>query len=190
MVDELEVFVQMDHTNIPAIANLATAHVLRFESTQDRSHLDRAIALCQEGLNSGLPMEDATAATMWDTLGHAYTYNTPLKNYDRALVYFGRGAALTPNNPIINMHIGATYLNLGNVDMAFRFLEEAKNGEQPEPYKFLAYAYAMKGDMKDAIANLTKYMSLEPNDVDIVKEKRDLDKWKAQLAQPQNPSQG
>ena len=189
MVDELEKFVQMDDTNMVAIANLATAHLLRFEATQDRSHVDRAIALCELGLNSGEPTEDAVTATMWDTLGHAYTYNTPVKSYEKALVFFQRGLALTSNNPMINMHVGATYLNLGNVDMAFHFLENAKNGDLPEPYKFLAYAYAKRGQIKEAVDNMTKYMTLQPNDLDAPREKRDLDTWKAQL-QPQTPSQG
>jgi predicted Zn-dependent protease len=163
--------------------------LLRFEATQDRSHLDRAIALCQEGLNSGLTMEDVTKASMWDTLGHAYTYNTPVKNYDRAMVFFQRGLTLTPNNPMIEMHMGGTYFEMGNLDMAFRFLEAAREGNQPEPYKFLAYVYARKGQMKEAVDSLTKYMALQPNDIDAAKEKRDLDNWKAQL-QSQNTSQG
>jgi Tfp pilus assembly protein PilF len=189
MVDQLEAFIQMDKTNAPTFANLASAHLLRFEATQDRSHLDRAIALCQEGLNSGLTMEDVTKASMWDTLGHAYTYNTPVKNYDRAMVFFQRGLTLTPNNPMIEMHMGGTYFEMGNLDMAFRFLEAAREGNQPEPYKFLAYVYARKGQMKEAVDSLTKYMALQPNDIDAAKEKRDLDNWKAQL-QSQNTSQG
>ncbi|HEY6328230.1 MAG TPA: hypothetical protein VI756_02760, partial [Blastocatellia bacterium] len=189
MVDELEKYVKMEPTNMVAIANLASAHLLRFEATQDRSHVDRAIALCEEGLDSGEEMDDALMSTMWDTLGHAYTYNTPVKSYDRALVFFQRGLALTPNNPMITMHVGAAYLNMGNIDMAFHFLESAKGADLPEDYKMLAYAYAKRGQIKEAVANLTKYMSLVPNDVDAAREERDLKTWQTQI-DGQNTSPG
>jgi tetratricopeptide (TPR) repeat protein len=177
-IDELERCIEKDPTNLIAINNLTSVHLLRFESGKDRADLDRAIALCDQGLqiNQDQPL-------LWDALGHAYAYDSDKRNYQFALKCFGRALKLTPENPFINLHTGATYLKMGDVGMATRYLEAARDlqPDLPDTYKFLAEIYVQKGDIRQAVDTLTRYLSLGPADVDLDREKKRLETLRAQL---------
>jgi tetratricopeptide (TPR) repeat protein len=197
VVDELEKCIEISPQNKVAMVNLASAHLFVYELTNSRTHLDRAIALSQQGLampdQQALPNQQAPVqnseqivdqqALFWDILGHAYLYETDLKNYDRALFFFGQGLKLEPNNPLILSHTGAAYLKLGNFPLAIRFLEDARriDPEVPDNYKFLSYAYDNAGRTRDAIDSLTRYLALNPNAIDGAREKKRLDQLQAKL---------
>ena len=183
-IDALEKYTAMAPGNLVVITNLASAHLLRYESqvasklAPDRAHVDRAIALCEQGLN----MNNRDAA-LWDTLGRAYTYDTELKNFARARSCFTQAIRIEPNLMVANLHLGFTYLKEGDYDTAIRYLEVAK-GQQPDfadTYKFMGHAYAGKEKFQEAIDNIGLYLTLQPEALDAGKERQFMEGLTARL---------
>jgi tetratricopeptide (TPR) repeat protein len=193
VVDELEKCIEISPENKVAMANLASAHLFVYELTNNRSHIDRAIALCQQGLaqEAAEPIKTESEkslsldrqALFWDILGHSYLYETELRNYDRALFFFGQGLKIEPNNPLVLSHTGAAYLKLGNFPLAIRYLEDSRrlDPDVPDNYKFLSYAYDNTGRTQEAIDSLTRYLALNPNAIDAAQQRKRLDQLQAKL---------
>ncbi|MCI0487881.1 MAG: glycosyltransferase family 39 protein [Blastocatellia bacterium] len=177
-VEELEKVLEMDPDNMVAIINLAPAHLQLHVKTMDRSHVKRAIDLCHKGLS-----KNDSIAPLLDTLGHAHTFDTEFKNYERARALFARALALQPNLFISNFHMGATFVKEGNYINAIPFLELARQQEPKfaESYKFLAYAYENTGRTRDAINQLSHYLRLEITSADAAKETEHLEALRAKL---------
>jgi tetratricopeptide (TPR) repeat protein len=189
--ETLEGYVKLNPNNMIVVSNLAAAHLVIYQNqaavnpaAADRAHLDRAAALCEKGLgvNENQP-------TLWDTLGTVYTFDTSLRNYDRAVACFNRALSLQPDNALVNFHLGATLAKQGNNDAAFRYLETARSlhPEMADVYKFLAYLYRARGEVQLAIDNLGQYLRLSPNAVDAQRISKDVHDLQAQLksASPQ-----
>jgi tetratricopeptide (TPR) repeat protein len=178
IVESLEEFVRLYDENPYAIANLAAAHLLEFDRTHDRFHIDRAIALCEKGLS----INDQNPA-LWDSLGRAYASETDLKNYARAHAFFERGLRAQPDNAMLNFHQGATYAKEGKNEAALRYLEQARNLEPalPDPYKFLAYIYKKQGRLKEAADHFARYLELQPNAIDAARISKELEDLRAGL---------
>jgi len=189
-IQELEAYMQLKKDNMIVLSNLAAAHLVSYQNkaafnpaTADRAHLDRAAALCEKGLSI-----NDKQPTLWDTLGTVYTFDTGLKNYDRAVACFDRALQLQPDNGMINFHLGATLAKQGNDDGAMRYLEEARRlqPDLPDVYKFLAYLYRGKGQAQLAIDNLTQYLRLQPGAADAQRISKDLQDLKDQQRAPQS----
>jgi tetratricopeptide (TPR) repeat protein len=184
-IQELEAYMQLKKDNLIVLSNLAAAHLVSYQNqaavnpaTADRAHLDRAAALCERGLgiNDNQP-------TLWDTLGTIYTFDTSLKNYDRAVGCFDRALQLQPDNGMVNFHLGATLAKKGNDDGAIHYLEESRKFQPdlPDVYKFLAYLYRGKGQVQLAVDCLTRYLRLQPDAVDAQRISKELQDLKEQL---------
>lgn len=184
-VEELEEYMRLNPKNLGVINNLAAAHLVVYQyqsaanpATADRAHLDRAVALCEKGLSvtDQMPL-------LWDTLGTVYTYDTSLKNYDRAIACFERGLQQQPENGMLNFHLGATLAKEGNYEKGIHYLETARQlqSDLPDVYKFLAYVYRDKGQLQLAVDNLIKYLQLKPDAFDQSKVKKDVEDLRAQL---------
>src|SRR5215831_10328516 len=110
--EELERCLQVSPDNRVAMVNLASSHLFLFDATSNRSHLDRAIALCKQGLAAPIPGGEAKnvelavnqQAVFYDTIGHAYLYETELRDYNRGLFNIGQALKLQPNNPAFLSH--------------------------------------------------------------------------------------
>lgn len=187
---ELEQYMKMNPKNVIVISNLAASYVLIYQyqaavnpATADRSSLDRALELCEKGMN----ITD-TFPPLWDTLGMIYTFDTGLKNYDRAIACFQRGLSLNSENAMINFHLGGTLIKKGNNDAGMRFLKTALALEPGlvDAHKFLAYAYESQGQFKDAINELNIYLQLQPNAPDASRISKDVETLRARL-QPSQP---
>lgn len=184
-IGALEAYVQLNPDNLIVVSNLAAAHLVTYQNqaavnpaVADRTHLDRAAALCEKGLS----LNDKQP-TLWDTLGTVYTFDTSLRNYDRAVGCFNRALQLQPDNGMVNFHLGATLAKQGNDDGALRYLETARE-LQPnlaDVYKFLAYVYRGKGQVQLAVDNLSQYLRLKPNAFDAQKISKDVHDLQAQL---------
>jgi regulator of sirC expression with transglutaminase-like and TPR domain len=88
---------------------------------------------------------------------------------------------------MINLHLGETLLKKGD-DFGMRYLETAL-GLEPgliDAHKFLGYAYQSKGQIKDAINELSVYLQLQPNAPDAPKVSKDVEALRARL-QPSQP---
>ncbi len=187
VVDNLEECLKRKPDNLVVISNLAGAHLFVYEQTRSRAHIDRAIALCERGVKVAdyIPM-------LWDNMGRAYTYDTELKNLDRALYFFSRALALDPENGGFNFHMGAACVKAGKQDTALEFLKKAK--ERTPDFSdidlFTAYAYHNRGDFREAIDSYNEYLLKRPDAPDAAKIRQDMDKLRAQLqsAQLQTPS--
>jgi tetratricopeptide (TPR) repeat protein len=160
---------QLNQENLIVMSNLAACHLYIYQAqaatnqaTADRAHLDRAIALCEKGLAIG------NIATLWDTLGTTYTFETELKNLDRAVACYQRGMRADPNNPMLSFHMGATLMKKGSYDDALQFLERARERRPdfPDVYKMLGYTLQAKGQINDAIDNLNRYVQMYPDAFD------------------------
>jgi tetratricopeptide (TPR) repeat protein len=190
-IEELEQFNEINPYNLIAISNLASAHLIAYETQYiydrahaDRAHVDRAIALCQQGLTMS-----ENSALLWDTLGHAYTYETSLKNLDRAMAFFERGLKVQPENAMLNFHMGATLVKQQKFDYALQCLERARQqAEIPDIYKFMAMSYQGKGRFQEAINNYNEYLKRLPNAADAATISQQLKDLRAQLntAAPQS----
>ncbi len=175
VAEELERYMEIKQDNMIVIANLAAAHLLLYQeqlrvnpAKPDRAHLDRIIALGDIAMT-----KPAMPAAMWDTLAVAYTYETELKNYDRALFFLDQGLKQQPENPILNLHVAAILLKRGNgqrgdFDKAIHFLNIAREGQPDlaDVYKFMAFAHKAKGEFKEAVDNFNLYLQLQPNAAD------------------------
>jgi hypothetical protein len=190
-IEELEKFMEMRPDNVIVVNNLAAAHLLRYESEftfdrahADRAHVDRAIALCNIGftLNPGI----ATTASLYDLLGKAYSYETPLKNLDRSIYFFQSGLRVEPENPVINFHLGTAYYKQQKLDAALEYLTHAlqETSEIPDLYKILAAVYQGKGQLQDAIKYYDLYLKKIPNAADAASINQQVKDLRAQL----NPS--
>jgi tetratricopeptide (TPR) repeat protein len=120
---------------------------------------------------------------LWDTLGTVYTYDTSLKNYDRAIACFERGLQQQPENGMLNFHMGATLAKKGDYEQGVHYLEIARQlqSDLPDVYKFLAYVYRDQGQLQLAVDNLNKYLQLKPDAFDQPKVRKDVEDIRAQL---------
>lgn len=190
--EQLEEYLKLRPDNPIVIGNLAADYVLIFQyqasvnpNAADRASLDRALALCEEGLKL-----TPDIASLWDTLGQIYTFETGLKNYDRALSCLQRGLILDPNNAMISFHLGGTLVKKGNFDDGIPFLQTTIRNQPAivDAHKFLAYAYKGKGQLREAADELSLYLQLQPNAPDYAKVSKDVQDLRAQLqtASPQS----
>ena len=113
------------------------------------------------------------------------TFETPLKNYDRAIACYERALSLTPgnSNALISFHLGGALVKRGDLDNGVKYLRAALEQEQrlADAHKFLAYAYKAKGQFKEAADELGIYLQLQPDAPDASRVKNDLQDLRAQL---------
>ncbi|HXG63480.1 MAG TPA: tetratricopeptide repeat protein [Blastocatellia bacterium] len=185
MVEELEKYVKIIPDNKIALSNLAAAHLTMYERTLDSAHVDRAMFLAEKGLAL-----DGENAALLDTLGRCYTFDTPHRNYNRALVFFNRAMNLQPNNVIFAFHIGATYVKSGDYNNAIRYLEPVVKFQPDyfDTYKFLAAAYEGRGQYKEAIDYLNRYLQFQPNAPDAPRQAQNLEILRAKLKEQEAKS--
>jgi hypothetical protein len=185
--EQLEEYMQLNPGNILVISNLAACHLYLYQTqaatdprAADRSHLDRAIALCEKGLAI------SSFGPLWDTLGTSYTFDTDFKNLDRALACYERGLKEQPDNAMLIFHAGAALSKKGDYDDAIRYLESARKVQPdlPEVYKMLGYTLQAKGQTSEAVNNLMRYLQLKPAAFDGPKVTRDIQELRTRLQQP------
>ncbi len=178
VIEPLEHYLTLNPTNQVVISNLAATRLQVYELTGERSQVDRAIALCEQGLRL-----NERAAALWDTLGKAYTYETDLKNLVRARRYFDQALQYQPDLTIAVFHIGATYIKEGNNVEGLRYLEAAQQKMPgfPDTYKFLGYAYAGRGEIQKALDALNYYVQALPNAPDAPRIRQEIERLRAQL---------
>jgi protein O-mannosyl-transferase len=187
VIEPLEHYLTLNPTNQVVMSNLAAARLQVYELTGDRSQVDRAIVLCEQGLRI-----NDQAAALWDTLGHAYTYDTDHKNYPRARRYFNQALQLEPELSIALFHMGATYLKEGNAVEGLGYLEAArqKMPDFPDTYKFLGYAYSGRGEVQKAIDALNYYVQSLPNAPDAPKIRQELERLRTRMQTSQAVENG
>jgi len=183
--DQFEECMKLTPYNQIVSSNLAAADVLVFQyesvdnpGTVELSRLNRAVEVCENGLKMG-----GDFAPFWDTLGQVYTFETGLKNLDRAVACFQRGLNLNPNNALINYHLGGTLAKKGDLENGMHFLRSALELDPglADAHKFLGYAYKAKGQYKEAIDELSIYLRLQPTAVDATRIGKDLQDMRSQL---------
>jgi cytochrome c-type biogenesis protein CcmH/NrfG len=183
-IDCFERYMELEPNNLIVITNLASAHLVMYEAQvaskvpPDRAHIDRAIGLCDKGLNT-----ETRNAALWDTLGRAYTYDTELRNYARARSCFTQALKISPEMMLANLHIGFTYLKEGDFDTALQYFAIARE-QQPEfadTYKFIAHAYFGKERYEEAADNVSKYLDLQPKALDASKERQFLEEIRTKM---------
>ena len=181
----LEEFLKISPDNPIVISNLASTNLMRFQSAAaenpgaaDRALLDRALELCEKGLS-----KSGNSPALWDTLGTIYTFETGLKNYDRAIACFQRGLSFSPDNAMITFHLGGTLTKKGDLENGVRLLQAALEIDPRiiDAHKFLAYAYRGRGQLKEAVDSLGTYLRLRPNAPDASRVTKDLQDFRAQL---------
>ncbi len=180
-VISLEKYTALDPSNTIVLGNLASAHLLNYELTFDRKHVDRAVALCERALQ----LNDKTAV-IYDTIGRAYTFNTEIQNYNRAIEYFTLGLKGDPDNPMINYHLGAAYHKRGQTQIGLTYLERARDLEPslPDTYNFLARAYRTLGRKEEAIRTFERYLQLQPQARDAAEVRQEIEKLRAPSDSP------
>ena len=189
--EQLEEYLKLKSDNPIVIGNLAADYVLIYQyqasvnpNGADRSSLDRALALCEQGIK--LTPE---VSSLWDTMGQIYTFETGLKNYDRALACLQRGLMLDPSNAMVSFHLGGTLVKRGDFDDGIPYLKTTIE-HQPQivdAHKFLAYAYKGKGRLREAVDELSLYLQLQPNAPDYARVSKDVQDLRAQLQTPSPP---
>ena len=183
VIEVLEHYVTLKADNPMVLTNLANSHLQMFEFNKDRSHLSRGIELCEQGLRL-----DEKSAPLWDTLGHAYTYDSDLKNYAKARAYFAKALYYEPELTLSNFHMGATYVKESMFDEGIRYLELARQQEPdfPDTRKFLGYAYSGRGETQKAIDELYAYLQKQPYAIDAPTIRQNIDKLRASLETAKN----
>ncbi|MEN3335044.1 MAG: protein O-mannosyl-transferase [Blastocatellia bacterium] len=190
-IEELEKFMEMRSDNVIVVNNLAAAHLLRYETEYtfdrahaDRAHVDRAIALCN--LAFTLNPSVASKASLYDLLGKAYSYETPLKNLDRSVYFFQTGLQVEPENSVINFHLGTAYYKQQKLDAALEYLKRSlqETTEIPDLYKVLAAVYQGKGQLQEAIQYYDLYLKKIPNAADAAAITQQVKDLRAQLNPP------
>lgn len=183
--EHFENYLKLVPENLIVISNLASTEVIIYQNVAaanpgaaDRARLDRALELCEKGLN-----KQNDFAPLWDTLGTVYTFDTNLKNYDRAIACFQRGLGVNTENAMITFHLGGTLTLKGDLAGGVRLLQAALEMDPRlvDAHKFLAYAYRMRGQLKEAVDELSIYLKAQPNAADAAKVGKDLQDLRAQL---------
>jgi len=183
--EHLEECLKLSPNNLIVISNLASTKVIIYQNVAagdpgaaDRALLDRALELCEKGLTKA-----SDFPPLWDTLGTIHTFETGLKNYDRAIACFQRGLSINPENAMISFHLGGTLTKKGDLESGVRFLQAALEMDPRiiDAHKFLAYAYRGRGQIKEAVDELSTYLKLQPNAPDAAKVSKDLQDFRAQL---------
>ena len=187
-----EQFLKISPDNLIVINNLASANVIMYQNAvvqnpaaANRALLDRALELCEKGLAKSRDLP-----ALWDTMGTIFTFETGLKNYDRAIACFQRGLSINPQNAMIAFHLGGTLTKKGDLENGVRHLNAALELDPrlTDAHKFLAYAYRARGQLREAVEALSTYLRLQPNAPDASKLAKDLQDFRAQLsaASPQS----
>jgi tetratricopeptide (TPR) repeat protein len=183
--EHLEECLKLSPDNLIVISNLASTKVMIYQNAAagnpgaaDRALLDRALELCEKGLTKA-----GDSPPLWDTLGTIYTFETGLKNYDRAIACFQRGLSINPENAMITFHLGGTLTKKGDLESGVRFLQAALEMDPRivDAHKFLAYAYRRRGQLKEAVDELSIYLKAQPNAPDAARVSKDLQDFRAQL---------
>src|SRR5262249_19329816 len=129
-------------------------------------------------------------ASLYDLLGKAYSYETPLKNLDRSVYFFQSSLRAEPDNPIVNFHLGTAYFKQQKLDSALEYLKVAsqQTSEIPDLYKSLAAVYQGKGQLQEAINYYDLYLKKIPNAADAAAITQQVKDLRAQLtaAPPQS----
>jgi protein O-mannosyl-transferase len=185
VIDILEHYVELKSDNPMVLTNLANSHLQMFEFNKDRQHLKRGIELCEQGLRLA---DTAQHAALWDTLGHAYTYDSDLKNYPKARAYFAKALQLEPDLTLANFHMGATFVKENMLDEGIRYLELARQQEPdfPDTRKFLGYAYSNRGETQKALDELNAYLQKQPFAIDAPTIRQNIEKLRASLDSAKN----
>jgi len=180
-IKPFEDYLKLDPNNAIVMSNLASAYSLLYGATRDRKHLDRTIALCEKALNI-----NDKISPVWDTLGRAYTFDTEVKNLDRALYMFNQALKLDPENAMINYHIGATYVKGGDSRTGLPYLEQAQRlqPDLPDTYNFLARAYRNVGRNEEAIKVFEFYLKMQPNARDAAEIRQEITRLRSLPQQP------
>lgn len=188
VIDILEHYMEIKPDNPMVITNLANSRLQMYEYNKDRQQLVRAIELCEQGLRLN---EVQSAASLWDTLGHAYTYDGDLKNYTKARAYFTKALQIEPDLTIAYFHMGATLVKENLMDEGIRYLETAREQEPdfPDTRKFLGYAYSNRGETQKAIDELNAYLQKQPFAIDAPTIRQNIDKLRASLDSAKNTKQ-
>jgi tetratricopeptide (TPR) repeat protein len=176
-IKPFEDYLKLDPENIYVMANLASAYSLVYEATGDRQHLDRSIALCEKVLKINKYMGPA-----WDTLGRAYTFDTELKNLNRAVELFNQALRVNPDNAMVLFHLGATYVKGGDSKNGLPYLEKAQQlqPDLPDIYNFLARAYRNVGRNEEAIKVFELYLKMRPNSRDAAEIRQEITRLRNQ----------
>lgn len=185
--EQFELYLKIKPDNPIVLANLSSCYVLIYSqqlatgSIPSRDILDRALEVCDQGLN----IQDSSPV-LWDALGTIHTFDTGLKNYDRAIACYERALRLSPNNPMVKFHLGGVLVKKGKYDEGISFLNAslAESSLIVDAHKFLAAAYKAKGQFKDAIDQLSIYLQLQPDAPDASKVSRDVQDLRARLQTP------
>jgi Tfp pilus assembly protein PilF len=187
-VHELERYMEINPDNSVVISNLAAAYLLLYQrqymanrAHADRANLDRAIALCERGLTLSL-----ASPSLWDTYGLVYTYDTSLKNLDRAAAYFGRGLQYQSNNAMLNFHMGSTFVIQEQYDRALPYLEYSLQltDSLPDVHKFIAVVYQKRGKVQEAIDHYEAYLKMMPSAFDATNISKEITGLRARLNNP------
>lgn len=170
-IKPFEDYLKLDPESTIVMSNLASAYSLVYESTGDRKHLDRSIALCEKALQ--LNKYNGPA---WDTLGRAYTFDTELKNLNRALEMFNQALRVNPDNAMVLFHLGATYVKGGDSKNGLPYLEKAQQlqPDLPDTYNFLARAYRNLGRNEEAIKIFELYLRMRPESRDSAEIRKEI----------------
>jgi protein O-mannosyl-transferase len=185
VIDILEHYVELKADNPMVLTNLANSHLQMFEFNKERQHLKRAIEICEQGLRL---TDTSQNAALWDTLGHAYTYDSDLKNYAKARAYFAKALQLEPDLTLAYFHMGATFAKEANWGEAIRYLETARQQEPdfPDTRKFLGYAYSNIGETQKALDELNTYLQKQQFAIDAPTIRQNIEKLRASLDSAKN----
>lgn len=190
-VAQFDEYLKIVPDNPIVLGNMASTLVLVYQDdlasgtlVPDRSNLDRAVELCEKGLSIA-----PDSPVLWDALGTVHTFETGLKNFDRAIACYQRALGFSPGNAMIKFHLGGTFIKKGNLEEGIPLLKEAlADPSIVDAHKFLAYAYRARGQFKEAIEELTIYLRLKPNAPDAQRVSQDVQDLRARLqtATPQS----
>jgi protein O-mannosyl-transferase len=185
VIDVLEHYVELKADNPMVLTNLANSHLQMYEFNKERQHLKRAIELCEQGLRL---TDTSQNAALWDTLGHAYTYDSDLKNYAKARAYFTKALQLEPDLTLAYFHMGATFAKESNWGEAIRYLETARQQEPdfPDTRKFLGYAYSNIGQTQKALDELNAYLQKQQFAIDAPTIRQNIEKLRSSLDSAKN----
>jgi len=186
--EQLELYLKLNPDNPIVLANLASCYVLIYSNqlTQgvlapDRQLLDRALEVCDKGLSI-----QPASPVLWDALGTIHTFDTGLKNYDRAIACYEQALRFSPNNPMLKFHMGGVLVKKQKYDEGINFLNAALSESSiiADAHKFLAAAYKAKGQFKEAIDQLSMYLQLQPQAPDAARITKDVQDLRARLQTP------
>ncbi len=153
-----------------SLTNLSIAAALSNNTDKTKVDKNKVLTLVQQSIREAKAATQIDPLSSLDWLILGRVYNNLIGVADQAdqwaIAAYSQAVALAPNDPSLNLELGAVYFNTNKVDQAIQIFQHTiqLKPDWPNAYYNLARAYRQKGQTADAVAMYQQTLSLLSKD--------------------------